>query len=586
MSSAARGTPDWQNSFGDDTGDYVLLPACADAALYFALPRLAALAERSDGSPDFFLEFVSDRNGAGPEDSLYASVHLGLERGGSLEDAHRLVAERSTGAALMPAALGTGTVWHLECGRLHKTSPFAWTDAQRASIYARLSPEMGTLLYGALAQGAVQVAKAALECEMAALLPRIEATVTFETARLVDALCALGSGDGSVPFRRMETYLNGTLPGLLHWEGDDAGASGRSRGLALAGRIRSRFGRSAPCPRITDGPHVVLSAPPGTPGERTTWDLRTPVLAGIPVFLDFDPFTPVVGSGARDQVTHFTRVPPLPDDLRTERVSVASGLPPNIQGCEAVELTLYAAAEHSPSKQGASHVVPLYPWEGGTAAVELKFRRSVPQAYRGQVRVVGEDGSVTEQPWFDFAGDYLYIDAQALLPSTCVTVRATTRLLAQARVSLQGPGNRQGTLTTDTPALTFLAAPGEETARLTVTALDPGDSANAPTLDLPFASTSLDLSSFRQFGPQRVKVEVKFRGTAQQARLEFLPECADDEPVVLAFRSPRGTAEFAYFSTHLFRHRYRFRRVDEDPERTTRWSELQPPDRPLTVVIE
>lgn len=152
MKVAARGVPDWQGSFVDGAASFVLLPACADPALYFALPRLASLAQRSDGSPDVSLEFVSDRNGAGPENSLYASLHLGLQRGGSLEDAHRLVAERSPGAALMPAALTTGTVWHLEC-------------------------------------------------EMAALLPRIETTVTFETARLLDALRALGTGGASVPFR-------------------------------------------------------------------------------------------------------------------------------------------------------------------------------------------------------------------------------------------------------------------------------------------------------------------------------------------------------------------------------------------------
>ena len=581
MIAAAHGTPDWQGFFL--TENFSVLPAYGDASLYFAVPRVARLAEKSDRSPEFFLEFVSDRNGAGPGESLYATIDMGLTRDGDLTETYGLLAQRGPGVGLMPATFTTGTFWHLECVDLHETAPFAWEDAQRAVIHTRIGTKTAELLYGSLAGGALQIARAAVECEMAAFLPRIESTVTFHTASLLEALGTLSPGGRSVPFRQMVAYFDKPNPGLLRFDGDDTGATGRSLGLALAGRVRRSFGQAAPCPRIADGPHVTLKQPLGAAPELMSWDLRTPLMTGVPVFLDFDPFTPVVLGGARDRVTAFTRVPPLPEDLLTQTVSVACGLPPNIQAVDAVELTLLVAKEYSRSGLPTAQSVTLHPSDQRTTTVELNFGKSGAKPYSARVRVVSEDG-ITDMPWFDCSGDYLYIGAERL-PGTCVTVRATPRLLGQAVISLAMAGRPAGTLTEREPAITFLESAANETARLTVTARDPAQADNPLTLDLPCLSLSLDLPSFHQYGPQSTAVTVQFHDGVQDAQFEFLPEGDEEGKIVLAFSASRTSGQFSYFSTRLFKNRYRFRRADENGGGETEWSVYQTPGRALTIPV-
>lgn len=590
MNATAQGSPDWQGAML--TEDFNLLTAYGDNHLYFVVPRKARLARRADDSPQFFLEFVSDRNDPRVEDSLYAVIDLGLERTGDIAAAYNLITKSASGAALMPATFTTGTYWHFECGDAHETAPFAWEDAQRATVHTPISASSAQLIYGALAAGAVTVARAAIECGMAAFLPRIESTVTFNAANLLTSLAALNPGGSSVAFQRMVTFFDKPPGGLLRFEGDDKGGAGRSLGLALAGRVRHYFGRPAPCPRISDGPHVTLELPADGAPAVTGWDLRTPLFTERPVFLDFDPFTPIVSAGDRQRVTAVTRVPMLPDDLRTERVTIASGLPRGFRNCDSIDLTLRVDKAFSESGATAVEPVNLYPAEGRSSTVELKFnKKSIagPKPYSAQITVVSQD-KVTEAPWFDCSGDYLYIEASRL-PGTCVTVRATPELLSQAAVSVALKGGSaeadalSATLTAAEPTATFLLFALEESARLAITARDPRNSGKALTLDLPCRSVTPDLASFREYGPQTTNVTVRFKDGAQAVQLEFLPECGEAEPIVLGFSASRASGQFSYFSTEIFRSRYRFRQHSTPGDPETPWSEYRLPGEDLVIEV-
>jgi hypothetical protein len=579
--AAAQGSPDWQG--GILTENFNLLTAYGNTHLYFAVPRGARLARKADGSPQFFLEFVSDRNDSKAEDSLYAVLDLGLERNGDIAGAYNLI---PTGAALMPATFTTGTYCHLECGDSHETAPFAWENAQRATVHSRISPNSGQLVYAALATGTITVAKAAVECGMAAFLPRIESTVTFNAANLLASLATLNPGGSSVAFRRMVTFFDNLPGGLLRFEGNDKGATGRSVGLALAGRVRHHFGQPAPCPRISDGPHVVLRLPPDGAPAVNGWDLRTPMLTEVPVFLDFDPFTPIVSIGGRERVTAFTRVPMLPDDLKTERVTVASGLPPNIRNCEAIELTLRVDKGYSRSGMTAVEPVRLHPDGARSATVELKFAKIGQKPYSARIRGVWQD-TVRELPWFDCSGDYLYVGAERL-PGTSVTVQATAELLGQASVSIaitggSGQASLTATLTTDEPAASFLLPVQDSSARITISARDQAKSDKALMLDLPCRSVTLDLATFREYGPQTTNVTVQFKEAAQAVQFEFLPECGEAEPIVLGFSPSRASGQFSYFSTGIFRSRYRFRQSSPPGDRETQWSDYRVPGEDLII---
>jgi len=578
-SASARGNPDWQGTIA--TEDFYLLRAYSDPGLRFALPRAARLARRADGSPWFFLEFISDRNGAKPEESLYAMIDVGLNRESDLSSALGLLSRAQPGVTLMPATFTTGNYWHLECVDVHATAPFHWEDAQRATIHGRLPAKTAQVLYSALGAGSITVARAAVECEMAAFLPRVDTAATFSAQSMLSSVKSLNPAASSVPFRRMVSFFDDPPRGLFRFDDDDKASTGI--GLALAGRVRRFFGKAAPCPRIADGPHVALDLPSGTP-DLTTWDLRTPLMTGTPVFLDFDPFTSIVNGAQRDSVTAFTRVPVLPEDLRTQQVTVASGIPRNIRNCDGIDLTLKVDKQYSRSGSTAVEPVPLYPDFTRRDPVELKFGKIGPKPYSTRVSVV-IDGEPAEMPWVDALGDYQYIGTDRL-PGSCVSVFATPDLLAHATVSvaITGSSGLTATLEYDEPTASFLLPADDAKARLAVTANDLGKIGGPLTLDLPVRSVTLDLASFREYGPKTAKVTVQFHDGAESARLEFQPESGDDT-VVLGFSPANSSGEFSYFPTNPFRNRYRFRQASETPENEADWSPFRSPERDLNIAV-
>src|SRR5262249_40512570 len=171
---ASQALADWE--WSQTTVDFMLLPAYGDPNLYFAVPRSARLAQKAAQIPDFFLEFVSDRNDPKGRESLYAIVHIGLEPGGDYAATYRALAAGKPAAALSPLAFATGGYCHFECADAHERAPFAWEDGQRATIHSRISAASGQLIYGALGSGSTAIVKAAIECEVPAMLPRIAST--------------------------------------------------------------------------------------------------------------------------------------------------------------------------------------------------------------------------------------------------------------------------------------------------------------------------------------------------------------------------------------------------------------------------
>jgi hypothetical protein len=470
-------------------------------------------------------------------------------------------------ASRLPATFITGTYAYLESGDGHETVPFAWDAAQRATLHSRISTQSAQLIYGALANGTIIVAKAAIECGMGAFLPRLEATVRFNAADLLASLAKLNPGGSSVPFQQMvKLFDEPPGGGVLRLDGNDRGGPGRGLGLALAGRVRHYFGRPAPCPRISDGPHVALKLPADDAQGVTGWDLRTPLFTESPVFIDFDPFAPIVSTGDRKRVTGFISVPSLPDDLRTKRVTVASGLPRGLRNCDSIELTLRVNKALSASGTTAVRSVNLFPAENqSSSTVDLQYNSIAgAKPFSARITVVCQ-GNVMELPWFDCDSDYLYLDASQL-PGTCVTVWAMPELLKQAAVSLAlkvaaaEDGALSATLTAAEPAATFLLLGLHDAARLAITARDPANPDKTLTLDLPCRSVTAELSSFRDYGPQTTNATVRFKDGIASVQVEFLAECAGAKPIVLEFSASRLSMKFTYFSTEIFRNRYRFRR--------------------------
>ncbi|KAA0677168.1 hypothetical protein DS843_24565 [Roseomonas genomospecies 6] len=571
-----------------------MFPAYRADRVFLAVPRSVELASRADQSPDFFLEFFSDENAPDDDQSLSASLHMGLVRGGdhaSLRDDPSLFPTGSApnsahGPVVFPASLAPGATWYFECGAHRASAPATWDGAQRAALDVRLPAKTADLLYAQLAQGTLVSARMALECAVAGFLPMVAATATFDPGVLIAHLRALHHDAPSLPFGDLVAALERPA-GLVGFEAAEPGIPTRDRALALAGRLLRHFGGPAPCPRVSDGPHVALRPPPEGTGPLR-WDLRTPFLMEMPQLLALDPFAPIVAAGGRDRVTAFTRVGPLPEDRLTMRVAVASGFPANIRNCDAIDVTLRVDKSLSRSGMTTAQAVTLDPGDRRSQTVALAFRKGTGQAYSARLTLV-VDGEVLEFPWFDGPGGYLHL-GPADSPLDILTVRAAPALLAQADIAVAVTGTpHTAGLTPDQPSASVLLRPGGD-HRLAVTARDRRGKRPPIHLDLPGQSVSsrpveLDLWSFPGYGPQTVRVHVAFSPGVREARFEFRREAAPDDAdgsVILDVTPEQPTASVHYVSDHLFDNRYRHRRL-LDGGGATAWSDGLPPGEDLEL---
>ncbi|NHZ93155.1 hypothetical protein F2P45_29705 [Massilia sp. CCM 8733] len=585
--TASQGMPDWQSVIR--TEDFDLLGAYNDAGLRFAVPKAAHLASKADGSPDFFLEFLSDQNSQGPDECQYAMLTMGLEKSGDLATACAALKAAGSGAALLACTFTTGSYVHFELNDTHVSAPFAWQGAGRATLNARLASDAARLFYGALAHGNLTVARAAIECEVAAVLPRLDLQVRFDTEATVRALQQALDGNGTgISFAALSAYLSTPSSGLFSVTGSVGGAA-TQLGLVLAARLRLAFGRYTACRRIDDGPYIRLDLPAAGAAACTHWDLRTPCLGAVPVLLRYDPFSVLASRVARDELTKFTRIARLPDQLLTRRVTIASAIPEQLRNCEQITVNLEVAAADAASGTSSAYSLDLYPPQRQSAQVDLRYALvHSKQPYRVSVTVVQYD-DVIDGPWRDGGGDYLFIDAGWLpSPTAIVTVSAAAALLEQAvlTIGLTGaaadPERLGATLERDCPSASFLVA-ATDTARLCIVAHNSTDPAHTITLDLPCHSVTLEQTAFSQYGAQAVPVEVRFHADSSCVQLEFLPESADANAVLLEFSAATPASQLNYFASSMFNNRYRFRVYSDREDESAPWSAFLPPDRALVI---
>jgi hypothetical protein len=586
--TVAQGMPDWQSMINTEAFD--LLGAYNDPSLYFTVPKAAQLASKPDGTPDFFLEFVSDQNIQSADECQYAMLTMGLKKSDDLAPAYAALSASRSGAALLPCTFTTGSYVHFELNDTHVSVPFAWQDASGAILNARIPANAARLLYGALADGNLTVVRAAIECEVAAVLPRLDLRVRFDTESTVRALQQAPGGNGTdIPFAALVAYLTSPPGNLFTFSGNFDGTAAQL-GWALAARLRLAFGRYTACRRIDAGPYIRLELPAAGAPRYTTWDLSTPLLSAVPVALRYDPFSVLKTCVNRDKMTAFTRVERLPDQLRTRRVMIASGLPEHLLNCDQITVNVQVAPAEAASGTLSTYPVDLYPPQRQAVHLNLDYKLvQSTQPYRASVTLVQYD-NVIEGPWRDGGDDYLFIDAGWIpSPARIVTVSATSALLEEAVVTVglsdetADPSGLTTTLSRDCPSASFLVAAPSEAARLHVIAHNRTVPEQTIVLDLPCYSVTLEQTAFRQYGPQAVPVNVRFQDNSTSARLEFLPEDADATSVLLDFSTAASNGQLIYFSRSIFNNRFRFRVCSDEDDASATWSAFFSPERPLAI---
>jgi hypothetical protein len=577
--------PDWQKILR--TESFTILPSFDKSDLFYAIATTTRLSSKQDGTPEFYLEFVTDQNDPVPNTSLYAMLRMQVVQSGDLGAAFQWLTGQVAKSRLLPVGFGSGNVFHFEYGGKTESAPFAWNGIA-ARIDARISVLAGRIVYGMLANGGGAVVNAALECRPISMLPRLPISVRFDPKQALAFFEREVSGPGqTLPWQALIKNLDNPPPEtftVTNSTGRDAG----QLGLALAGRCLMEYGGPAPCPRISDGPHIKLDRFPINASGPIEWDLRTPTVCLTPVFLNYDPFTPLQGRKL-DALTGFTRVPPLPDQLLTRMIVVLGNLPENILDCSSIRVALRVSKQFSASKLPAVQYVELFPSASPSTPVSLQFAKVEPPHPFDFKLTVERSGGVVETDWQE-GDDFLLIEA-ASLPGRCFSVTASMELMAEAKISVDVLDQSKQVLESVSlpevaPIITFLFEPTKQPATLRVTASDRTGSAGPSTVEVPAMFTALEQSLFSGYGPQTVQVELKFLDGAEQVRIEFSPESSAAGPIVLEFSLGTANSLFSYFSQSLFRNGYRFRVLQlNHVSRSDNWSSYQKPELTLTLAI-
>ncbi|MEQ9481984.1 hypothetical protein [Coleofasciculus sp. F4-SAH-05] len=592
--SIIYGIPDWQGVIR--TEKFTILPASDDPNQHFALPVNVKMGNDKKDKPDFFLSFICPPGSADPETSIYTMINMGLETDQHIEEAFEYLRQEKPQATLVAANFAAEAFWNLEIPQMEPiVQQFAWENVNTARIYQRIPEAAGLLIYNGLKETSL-IARAAVQCQLIALVPRLPLKVKFNTRELLQAVWDLHPSQSSIPRNDIYNYFlrdPNDLP-LTIEEGDYDVTKRDLFSQTMVGHLRMKLGSFAASPSIAEGPHIGLQDPsdPSLPTE-TLWNLDIPLVVATPLMFDFDPFDQVleiISEEGIDYFTYFSNTPELPNELTTENVYVDSNLPPNLQNVYAVDVNLRVEPEYSYNGNAQTKLHKLFPYpepDADPPIVSLRFKHPNQKIYNSQVLIITMQ-YMHQGEKIDRTGDYLYIGADQI--PVFVTVSATSQLLNQAEIdaTIADPNQSisdRGTLNADNPAATFVYfAELSQEASLEIIARSVEDNTKTLHLDLPPLSTQLDLFSFPEFGTKSIEVTVNFQSGTDLAIVEFLPE-GTDEPRTEMFTPTDNQKTVSYSPGSLFDYRYRYRLMPTDSSPIPDWSDYLLPSEPLTLEV-
>ncbi|HEY5705967.1 MAG TPA: hypothetical protein VIS96_10370 [Terrimicrobiaceae bacterium] len=557
------------------------------------------------GRPDFLLEMVRGASPAMPP-KPYAVLDFRVRAVHPTEDALALVRKEHPNATVAPPVFRGGFLRLQPAANtgampeeLSHPVPLAGNGLGVARFVMRLGSAAGAVIEGAL-KGEVLGLLAWAEMEMEGVGPRVPVSVTFNPADLLHALAKLAGNPAAPVLTRdqLEGFFEQDLNKLpLRLDGSLEDTSRRDFVEAMADLLRVRYGDFVASQRSPVEFSISLRMQEASAGQ-VTWDLSKPLMAPRAIIASLDPFDAARQLVKSEGIASFVKqtvVPPLSSG--TKRVHVAANLPSARAGVLSLGVHVSAPPKPPHRMQAIQETLELVaPSDSGV--VTMKMSAAEPFAYEYTTWAVAERAGAVERlesPRRNHEGPTLDLSVDDF-PARFVTVEASAALLHVATITGTCAGNAKGRpferrfeLTRDNPAV-GIGVPTEATlAPLQVQAVE-RDGAKVLRLTLEAAqSAQLDLTSFPEFGPHRVKVECDF-GEASSGFLavDLVAEGSEESPgavQTLALTPAAPTKEWGYLASSPFRAGYRYRIHAASGDSPSRWSDVQQPTTPLVLQV-
>jgi hypothetical protein len=579
--SELQGLPDFAHPLRNDGGVTVFAPYEAQGN-YAVLPDALTIARRGDGSPDFHLQLLRSANAVPPPEP-YGVLDFRVRPTWRIPDALALARAERPDAMVEPIRFTGGYLRLVATADLPDVPAaafapvaLAWNELGVARFILQAPLEAAVKIEGGI-QASVLPMQAVAEMEYAGVAPRLPLRVRFDPAKLVDAIGATIARD-----ELERCFAHDQLPIEVVGARDAIPAEELTR--ALADRVRLRFGALIPSEKNDGLAWMRLQQQASGTFE---WDLSEPLAVARPLVVMFDPFEAAraaVRDRGPDGVIDHLAVPAL----RTGEVdvSISANLPDTRVGVLVLGANLSAPPLLPKRPQAIRASVQLTPPQD-MATTRLRFSPSEPVAYTVTPYAVVQTAD---------GGTQLYgaplpkTDARVHLnesdfPVRLVPVEAAAGLTAIAELSLSASNGVRWALSPEQPA-TSVALAGDTPILFDVEARARQGDRVLRLTGLPARPLSLDLSSFREYGPHRIALAAVFAPGEQLIAIDLIAEGAEDLPAnisVLAFTPAQPEREWSYFAASPFAPGYRYRLHAGPDEAPASWSEPQSPYAKLEV---
>ncbi len=591
---AFEGMPDFQMLLqGKDVSVYA--PFQGQGA-YTLLPQGLDIAKREDGTGDFHLAIVRPENPMLPP-APYGTLDFRLRAAFAMEEGLALIRARQPGSVLEQATFRDGFVQIFPIGEeLKNAAPQLFVPVAVnfqglgvARFFAHLDLASALLVKDMLAANTAPL-RATAFLEVWGVAPRLPLKASIDPAAFLAFLVSKAGPGGRISHAALVsafTAASDDVPWKIEGSMDQVAQTVFSE--CMADHVRARFASLAAPLQGESTPMFVLPTPDQFGSGTFLWDLNEPTATARVISLTFDPLAAareLVGAHGIDAVLSQDTVRRLQTGIAL--LAVTANLPTQRQGVLSLGVTVKVPPKLPFRPQQINRTVELQePGDSGSVQVQLSPKEKL--AFTCQTFVILQDSAGIQRLEGEdtpHEGDKLDLHAEDF-PLTFVPVEASDRLLAAGAVSgtvRHDDVQSAFSLTTAQPRLT-LTVPKDAAATLEFE-FRSADGAHVLKLGpAPARASHLDLSSFREYGPQTLDIRCTFHEGTPLVAIDLLPEPAAESAnsiTVLAMTPQSPQRQWSWFASSPFTPGYRYR-LHSTGTTANSWSDVRSPFEPLLL---
>lgn len=590
---AFEGMPDYQAPVREK--DVTILAPFQGQGAYTLLPNALDIAKRPDGSGDFHLGIVRPENPLLPP-KPHGMMDFRLQAVFPMEAGLALVRARQPGAVLEQAVFRDGFVQLFPIGEfkgaplpLFAPMPINFQGLGVARFFCDLDIDSALMVKGMLTANTAPL-RAEAHLEIWGVAPRLPLQVNIDPSAFLQYLRSKATPDGRISRAALAAAFT-NAPSDAPWtvQGNMDQIDHTDFAECMADHVRSRFASLALPVQGESSPLLALPDPDQFGTGTFLWDLNEPATTARIVSLDFDPLAAareLVASHGIDAVVSMDTVRKLQTGIVS--LAVTANLPAMRQGVLSLGVTAKVPPKMPFRPQQINRTLELQePGDSGSVQVQLSPKEQLAFTYQTFV-ILQDSGGIHRLQGDDtpHEGERLDLNIDDF-PISFVPVEAADRLLAAGAVSGTLRYNNvhsNFSLTASQPRVA-LGVPRDASATLE---FEFRSTDKAHVLHLgpsPAGATHLDLSSFREYGPQTLEIRCAFADGTPLLAIDLLPEGVAEAPnniTVMAMTPKSPQKQWTWFAASPFTPGYRYRLHRDEPGANP-WSDVLSPFEPLLL---